>query len=600
MKINFYQKLLEENNSQLQALAQKANKISQWRLINVLFIIFLFIIAYKYHLNFLSITALLMLGIFFYLVKKNNNITKSKNFYLAEHDVIKNYLARFSDEWQSFSDTGESFLQEDFPQAKDLDIFGNYSLYQYITVAKTEYGKSYLAQQLQNIQPQKTTIIKNQEAVKELIEKHSFALKIQALTEQLSKQTNQKQHEQIKRFIAFNQNTIKPFSLAKKLLLYLFPVITIVFILLSILYIDNRLFSLISSLCIITQLALCIFRLKPTNEILSPTYNFYQNIAVYQEIFKTIQQENFSSKLLQQLQAQISQENDSLKAFKQLSYLGEAIALRYNAIAVLLFNSTILWDLQCINQFNKWQRRYGKNIDRWLNTIGQLEMLMSLAVLANIKTEYSFPQILENTSPTIEFAYIKHPLLQEQKSIANSLQMPTSTFIITGSNMSGKTTFMRSIGLNLVLAYAGAPVLAENFCATCMRIFTSMRIEDSISKGISSFYAELLRLKNIVDYHQNKLPMLALIDEIFKGTNSADRIVCATEIIRQLSTPWSITIVTTHDFELCDLEQDEKIRAKNYHFTEHYLDNQIHFDHKIKPGRCQTTNAQQLLKMVGI
>lgn len=166
--------------------------------------------------------------------------------------------------------------------------------------------------------------------------------------------------------------------------------------------------------------------------------------------------------------------------------------------------------------------------------------------------------------------------------------------------MSGKTTFLRSVGSNLVLAYAGGVVLAKEFDASLMKILTSIRVEDNVNKGISTFYAELLRIKQMTDYNNKKRPMICLIDEIFKGTNSADRIICATESIKKLSNPWSITLVSTHDFELCDLAKNKDVNAVNYHFSEYYKDDKIHFDYNIKSGPCVTTNAKTLLKMVGI
>lgn len=600
MKIELYQKLLKNNEENFKKIISRSNFISYLRLLNVVVIIALFFLAYYFQNDNFSIVALLAILPFIYLVKKNNHINKIQNFYLAEKDILTKYTQRFNDEWQSFPDTGSEFLQEGFPQANDLDIFGKCSLYQYINVANTSFGREHLANQLQNCKPNKNAITKYQKAVEELANKQTFSLKMQTLTELLKKQTTPKQTEQIIKFINNSEKNKQEVSIIQKAFLYLFPIVTITFILLSLFNISNNLFSSIATFCIIIQLILYVIKLQSSNNILFPIYNFNKNISIYKSIFEAMQKEDFCSEALKQLQEQVSFENDALKSFKQLNILGEAIDLRYNAIATLIFNCILLWDYQCINRYAQWQKKYSLKIIPWLKVIGELEMLMSLSVLANVKTDYEFPTVVESTNPFIEFTNIKHPLLIENQAISNSLTIPTATVLITGSNMSGKTTFMRSIGLNLILAYAGAPVMAKNFSTSCMQIFTSMRIEDSVSKGMSSFYAELLRLKNIVDYNQKQLPMISLIDEIFKGTNSADRIICATKIIKQLSTPWSITIITTHDFELCDLENDSNIKAKNYHFSEYYIDNKINFDYKIKPERCKTTNAQQLLKMVGI
>jgi DNA mismatch repair ATPase MutS len=309
---------------------------------------------------------------------------------------------------------------------------------------------------------------------------------------------------------------------------------------------------------------------------------------------------NFSSTYLKELQAILKKNMGAVKSLKRLNSIGEAVKVRYNGITYLICSGLLMWDYHCVHSFDVWKQTYGADIRKWLEVTGEIEALLSLAVLCNVKQKYCFPVVSESNTPKIKFENIKHPLINEQQSVGNSLKINAETCIITGSNMSGKTTFLRSVGTNLVLAYAGAPVLAESFEASKMTVFTSMRIEDNVSKGISTFYAELLRIKSIVDYSSRETPMLALVDEVFKGTNSADRIVGATETIKRLSMPWIITMVTTHDFELCNLENDSNVHATNYHFSESYVGNEIHFDYKIKQGRCKTTNAKHLLRMAGI
>ena len=166
--------------------------------------------------------------------------------------------------------------------------------------------------------------------------------------------------------------------------------------------------------------------------------------------------------------------------------------------------------------------------------------------------------------------------------------------------MSGKTTFMRSIGVNLVLAYAGGYCTASSLQVSLMELCTSIRTEDDVNEGISTFYAEILRIRQMIVVSRKQIPMISMIDEIYKGTNSKDRLFAAKETIRNLSKPDTFTLVTTHDFELCDLENDLDIDVKNYHFTEHYKENRILFDYKLRDGRCTTTNARYLLHMAGI
>jgi DNA mismatch repair ATPase MutS len=166
--------------------------------------------------------------------------------------------------------------------------------------------------------------------------------------------------------------------------------------------------------------------------------------------------------------------------------------------------------------------------------------------------------------------------------------------------MSGKSTWLRSIGINLVLAYAGSPVCAEKFVCSVMDIYTSMEIRDDLIEGVSTFYAELKRINMILEHSRRDKPMIYLIDEIFRGTNSLDRITGAQVVLRQLSQNGAIGLISTHDFELCDLEKELWAKFKNFHFQEHYVNGGIEFDYKLRPGRCSTSNARYLMKMVGI
>jgi DNA mismatch repair ATPase MutS len=193
-----------------------------------------------------------------------------------------------------------------------------------------------------------------------------------------------------------------------------------------------------------------------------------------------------------------------------------------------------------------------------------------------------------------------HPLINHKQRVNNSINIDQSICIITGSNMSGKTTFLRTIGINLVIAYAGGAVCAKKFDTSIMDIYTCMRVSDDLSKGISTFYAELLRVKMIIEASKEKKPMIFLIDEMFSGTNSMDRIAGAKNVLLNLSREWIAGLISTHDFELCALEKDSKGKIKNFHFSERYKNNMIEFDYKLKNGQCTTTNAKYLMKMVGI
>ena len=208
-----------------------------------------------------------------------------------------------------------------------------------------------------------------------------------------------------------------------------------------------------------------------------------------------------------------------------------------------------------------------------------------------------FRSVICQPNLELSFHHLRHPLIPQDKVVGNDFHLEHQTNVITGSNMSGKTTFMRTVALNLVLAQAGGYVFADDMTCSYMHILTSMRVRDNVEEGISTFYGELLRIKDMITYSQTQQPMICFIDEIFKGTNSLDRIAGAKATLEKLSLPYCMVFITTHDFELTKMDH---VLYSNYHFEEHYVDGQLCFDYQIKKGPSTSTNGKFLLQQVGI
>ena len=245
------------------------------------------------------------------------------------------------------------------------------------------------------------------------------------------------------------------------------------------------------------------------------------------------------------------------------------------------------------------KKKSGKLIKTWLDTIGEFEALSSLSNLRYDNPDWTFPKITDKPY-YIRARDMGHPLITENR-VCNDLKIdgPTRALLITGSNMSGKSTYLRTAGINLVLAYAGGPVCAKEFHCNIFYIYTCMRVSDNLEKNISSFYAELLRIKEIVD-ESKRSKVFFLLDEIFKGTNSHDRHEGAKILIKRLLDNNAIGLISTHDLELGVLERESSGKVRNYHFKEYYKNREIHFDYKLNPGISTTRNAMYLIKMVGI
>lgn len=282
-----------------------------------------------------------------------------------------------------------------------------------------------------------------------------------------------------------------------------------------------------------------------------------------------------------------------------LARLAAAVSWRRNFFFYFLANGLFAFDFAAGLLFERWCRREGARLAPALAVWHECEVLLSLSTLAVTQARTVFPVFLEGEAPRLTATALRNPLLPEESAVANDAALTAGTTIITGSNMSGKTTWLRTLGMNAVLAWAGAPVCAAAFSLSPLALYTSIRVDDSLAEGMSTFYAELLRIKEMVAAERTGRPLLLLIDEIFKGTNSADRITGARAALAHLTNAHSITLVSTHDFELCDLEVPGG-RVRNAHFEEQYQDGKIAFDYRLRAGRCQTTNAVYLLRLVGI
>ena len=599
MKRKTYLEQVEISRKKIHSLERRIGKLGSLRVVSFLGMLGSLIIGLAWQEKIYYLGIILFLGIFIILIRRYNQLNEQKQYEQAKQIVLEENLKRLDKGWLDFEEDGSRYADDAIPRIKDLDLLGKGSVFQYLCVAHTPYGKKALAQAL--VQGVKQEEIKaRQEAIKELAQNEEFALHLKTLSQLITLKKENVDEASIAAFIEILGKKKKEQSKWLKVLSLVIPFVALFSVVVIVLNGESKLFALTGSTSITMQIGLAFFYFRKHSELFDIILRFSRNINVYKNFLLAIEEKEFESSYLKLLKQSICEEGGPKEGLDILYKLSEALKVRLNAIAYMMVAGLLMWDFHCNDVFDMWCKQYGKSVDKWLSVMGEIEALLSLAVLCDVKEEYSFPEVAEKDKPAIRFSALKHPLIQE--AIGNDLDIQSETCIITGSNMSGKTTFLRTIGVNLALAYAGAPVLAKDFFATRMEVQTSMRMQDDVNAGISSFYAELLRIKGMIDTSHTKRPMLALIDEIFKGTNSADRILGAKETINALEQPWVIVMVSTHDFELCELEMrtERKRKVYNYHFEEYYQDNRIGFDYKLKKGRCRTTNAQFLLKMVGI
>jgi DNA mismatch repair ATPase MutS len=287
---------------------------------------------------------------------------------------------------------------------------------------------------------------------------------------------------------------------------------------------------------------------------------------------------------------------------KKLAALVSASEVRMSPLPWLLANVLSLWDLRCMVKMEAWRMRNGHALSGWFDAVAQFEALSSIAVLRFDHPGWVFPTITDGALLHIEADGMGHPLIPGSQRVDNdfSLGGPSGTIaIITGSNMSGKSTFLRTVGINVVLAGAGAPVCARRCTIPLIDLYTSMRTTDDLHSQTSTFYAELLRIRTIVDALATGKPLLYLLDELFSGTNSIDRHDGAVALLETMSRYATLGLVSTHDLALCSLA-DRAAPFRNYHFAEQYETGGLHFDYRLKSGPSTTRNAVFLMRMAGI
>lgn len=586
-----------ESFRQLQAKRKHTyGRISMLRLlVFVLMIIgLLFALAAQFWWGWLlaGISVLGFIGLILYHMEIGNHLDCVERLI----QVAEQYQKRFQGEWQTFSEDGSIYRKETDYVSDDLDVFGQGSLYQMLCTAHTPMGKQRLAEVLH--QPEESghilaaeEIRSRQEAVAELARKNSFSLNFEALAIKCEAEGEYEGTEWESETV--QSSASQGISKLLCLLAWVYPVLFVLSIVgaflqwwrsgvILVLFFAALFFSwCLSGYC---------------HKRVSNMFRHSRSMQAYLYMMDALVSEPVEAPYLRTLQEMITGEDGTdtnlLLGLKQLLRLLAAYNVRYNPVVHWLLSGICLYDIHLAYCAVKWEQQYGEGLKRGMYAIGELEMLSSLAVLERT-ARVSYPEIIEREAPELRIKQAVHPLLPPESAVANDISLCGQTVIITGSNMSGKTTFLRTIGLNLILAYAGAPVCCKEMTVSPMRIFTSMRVTDDVKHGISTFYAEILRIKEMVEYGKQNMPMLCLIDEIFKGTNSADRIVGAEAVIRRLSGSNTILIVSTHDFELCKI-------AENYHFEEFYEDDRLKFDYCLRKGICTTTNALYLLKMAGL
>ena len=589
MNKNFFQAARETDLAEKRRLDRRGQMLSWLRLTT--FFLCLLALAAAWDTGALEIylVAVALACCFTALLRRHGKLFEQRLLLESHIAALSNFLARFSGEWHNFPVTGAEYLRDELPQAQDLSLFGADSIYQYLCAARTKAGRDRLADALSPFPADLTLARKRQKAVEKLIARPRLVLDLTAAAALLPDG-----HDTKPLLAALQRNTEKPYA-GTAFIAWVLPAALA-------LAIVGASLSLIGwtmpAILVLLQFLIAFALGRRTASAQKPLAAMHRELRLYERLFSRLEDATFQSPHLIALQAQLKA-GGAARSLRRLAALADHAHTRHNLIFLLLANAFFLSDLHFAHRIAHWQEKAAAHLGDWLAVWTETEVLLSLSTVGLVREVYAFPELLEDASPRLEAKNLTHLLIPEEKAVPNDIDATAGTRIITGSNMSGKTTYLRTVASACVLAYAGAPVPGERLCLSPLHIFTSIRVTDDAAHGLSTFYAEILRIKSMMAFKEKRLPMLIVIDEIFKGTNSADRLIGAREAISRLTGADFITLVSTHDFELCEIESDAA-PVTNWHFEESYEDDKLLFDYKIKEGRCTTRNAQYLLKMAGI
>ena len=563
------------------------NILSYSRLIAFLIALVLYLIApykeqsLKYILYVIAIIATIGFIALMVIHQIKYNALDYMRFELAS---INDYELRFNNKYQRFKDGGEEFKNSNNYYEYDLDLFGKASVYKYLNVSRTAYGRKALAFALKDKDTSEDIIRKRQEVVCELAADAKMHIELEAISRIYEKKVDDRRATSMDNALSLVENEVhvKGYEIGVGLLSNILVILSIVLACLKVVGYGYIAGAILISFLLNTYI---ISSIKEIRANVIPINNLFSG---YDNYIRYIKQKSFKSEALKEIKSTL--ESGSEKGIKQFNVLNGFISSGSNIIFALLFNGLFAIDAYLAVLYIKWQKKYAKTIRNVVDAVGDLEGYLSLSSIALTRDDCIIPEI----SNEFKFKNLKHPLIDYNNCVGNDFYF-NDLNIITGSNMSGKTTFMRSIGVNYLLFKAGGYVVAESFSASIYKLFTSMKVADDVTDGISTFYAEILRVKSIIDYIKENKPMLVLIDEIFKGTNTKDRLEGARSVVAHLKREGIKAIITTHDLELCNIDG-----VYNYHFLEHYVDDKISFDYKIHDGISKTRNAIYLLKLAGI
>ncbi|MDQ3035579.1 MAG: DNA mismatch repair protein MutS [Myxococcota bacterium] len=529
---------------------------------------------------------------FFGAVIAHALVVQKRDRALTRQTIHERHLLRIEGRTQGFPHGGE-LLASDHSYASDLDVVGPGSLFERITVTHTRRGAETLARWL-GAPADRATVLLRQEAVRELAADVDLRQELEAAV--LDTGTDSLD---ARPFLELAQRP--PFVTSKpwlRALSFALPIATIVLLVLS-----GRVLPTGIWLLPLAAQGILVWRtghaIAERYALLSSRRRFVESFAA---MLRVVERTEWKAPLLRSLQESLRIEgktpSEQLRGLERWTSLFD---LRTQGIVHVFVDLFLLWDLHCLAGVERWMQHAGQKCGTWFEVVGEIEALASLATLLHGDAGVVMPEITEPGSPMIAQG-IAHPLIPAERRVRNDLRIegPGHALVVTGSNMAGKSTLLRALGVDVALALAGGPVCATSFSTPPVRLRASMRISDSVQSGASYFQAELTRLRTVIAGADEPPPLLFLLDELLRGTNARARHKGARAVVKHLLARGAMGLVATHDVALSDLDREMPGRVGNVHFTDVFENGEMTFDYRLRDGVVKTSNALRLLQQAGI
>lgn len=588
-------------NRKIQMLEEGNSRLSKWRLtVFVSTLLYLFIGS---DLNGFLFTFILLalIGLFLYLVNQHKKVADTLKKFEFLKQIKEEHIARINLDWDAIKTPELQLDIKNHPFADDLNCIGKKSLHHLIDTSIYEGSSKLLSDWLLTQEPVAQQILNRQQLVQALKPFQIFRdkLRVTALFTKTKATRGDWSMDQLLEWLKLPQKT------GFKLPLMVLTILAILNISLGILSLTGSISSIPFVLSLLSYLTIYKLNSQKVSGLFDATYQVDKLLGRFGSILLQVEQFSFKPMgLLTQFVDVFHQQQVKPSVYlKKVKKLAGAASLQTNQVLWPIVNLIVPWDLYYAMRFEDLKHELEPKLAVWLEKFYQLEALNSLANFAALNPAYPFPSFEENEKVPFSAKGLGHPLIADSKKVTNDFKVEKGKelFLLTGSNMAGKSTFLRTVGINLILSYAGAPVNAKELTTSYFRVFTSINIVDSLGDGLSHFYAEVKRLKRLLDAlrEPNELPLFYFVDEIYKGTNNKERYIGSAAFLKEVAGKNGMGLVSTHDLELAGMEK-EIPQLSNLHFSELIVDGKMSFDYKLKPGACPSTNALQIMKIEGL